>query len=131
MAGLETELAIEGISYLGGTAPEDNTLEPFHLENWTPDKDVVGVLCGLDLSINYTKLSKAFNYLRRDCGEKDENGWGGECKFLATNTDSTYPTGGGLLPGAGSLSAVLRFSTGRDPVSIGKPGPTMMDCIKE
>ena len=78
------------------------------------------MLCGLDTSINYTKLSKAFNYLLRNDG----------CAFLVTNEDSTYPTAEGLLPGAGSVSAPLRFALGRDPVAIGKPKGTMLDCIK-
>jgi len=78
------------------------------------------VLCGLDTSINYTKLSKAFTYLRSN---KD-------CAFLATNTDSTYPSAEGLLPGAGSISAPLSFALGRQPVSIGKPASTMLDCVK-
>jgi len=121
MSGLEHELASEGISYIGGTAEEDNTLAPFSLSSFKRDPDVEIVLCGLDTAINYTKLCKAFQYLHE--GED-------KCKFLATNVDSTYPASGGLLPGAGSLSAVLSNSLGREPLSLGKPGKTMMDCIK-
>ncbi|KAG8761330.1 hypothetical protein FRC14_004735 [Serendipita sp. 396] len=121
MSGLEYELAQEGISYIGGSALEDNTLEPFKLESFQKDPSVKAVLCGLDTSINFTKLCKAFQYLQN--GEE-------ECKFLATNVDSTYPQKGGLLPGAGSLSASLSRALGREPLSIGKPGRTMLDCIK-
>ncbi|TBU41099.1 2-phosphoglycolate phosphatase [Dichomitus squalens] len=120
MAGLEEELDEEGIVHIGGTDPEDNTLENFSLAKWTPDPSVGAVLCGLDTSINYTKLSKAFNYLLRNEG----------CQFLVTNEDSTYPTAEGLLPGAGSVSAPLRYALGREPVAIGKPKSTMLDCIK-
>jgi len=119
MSGIEEELQEEGISYIGGTDPADNTLE-FSLTNFTLDPSVAVVLCGLDTSINYTKLSKAFQYLTRNDG----------CQFLVTNEDSTYPTSHGLLPGAGSLSAPLRFALERDPLSIGKPAATMLDCIK-
>ncbi len=100
--------------------PADNTLEPFSLGDWTPDPDVGAVLCGLDTSVNYTKLSKAFHYLLHAPG----------CHFLATNEDSTYPTAHGLLPGAGCIGAPLRYALGRDPVSIGKPAGTMLECIK-
>lgn len=104
--------------------PADNTLAPFSLDSFTPDPSVAAVLCGLDTSINYTKLSKAFQYITCNPG----------CLFLATNEDSTYPmksgSGGGLLPGAGAISAPLRFALGRDPISIGKPARTMLDCIK-
>ncbi|TCD68778.1 hypothetical protein EIP91_009791 [Steccherinum ochraceum] len=120
MSGMEEELRDEGISFIGGTSPEDNTLEPFSLANWTPDPNVGAVLCGLDTSINYTKLSKAFAYLRRDPS----------VAFLVSNEDSTYPTADGLLPGAGSVSAPLRYALGKDPVAIGKPNSTMLTCIK-
>lgn len=73
------------------------------------------------MSINYTKLSKAFIHLNIDPS----------CLFLVTNEDSTYPAQGGvLLPGAGSISAPLRYALGRDPLSLGKPSQVMMDCIK-
>jgi len=120
MSGVEEELRNEGVSFIGGTDPADNTLEPFSLENFPNDPNVAAVLCGLDTNINYTKLSKAFQYLIRNPG----------CLFLATNEDSTYPSAHGLLPGAGSISAPLRFALGKDPLSMGKPSGTMLDCIK-
>ncbi|KAJ7056859.1 HAD-like domain-containing protein [Mycena amicta] len=120
MKGMEEELRDEGVSFLGGTDPADCTLAPFSLADFTLDPDVGAVVCGLDTAINYTKLSKAFQYLTRNPG----------CHFLATNKDSTYPAGDGLLPGAGAVSAPLRYALGRDPVAIGKPASTMLDCIK-
>ncbi|KLO09972.1 2-phosphoglycolate phosphatase [Schizopora paradoxa] len=119
MPGLEEELRAEGIKHVGGSDPADNTLEPFTPSSFSPDPDVGAVLCGLDTSINYTKLSKAFIYLQNP-----------SCLFLATNEDSTYPTAGALLPGAGAISAPLRFALGKNPASIGKPARTMLDCIK-
>ena len=100
--------------------PADNTLEPFSLTGFTKDPAVGAVVCGLDMKVNYTKLSKAFQYL-----QDDQN-----CHFIATNEDSTYPSSHGLLPGAGSISAPLRTASGRDPVCCGKPASTMLDCIK-
>ncbi|KAJ7104162.1 HAD-like domain-containing protein [Mycena belliarum] len=120
MKGMEEELHEEGVAFLGGMDPADCTLEPFSLADFTLDPDVGAVLCGLDTNINYTKLSKAFQYLTRNPG----------CVFLATNEDSTYPVADGLLPGAGSISAPLRYALGKDPISIGKPATTMLDCIK-
>ncbi|KAF8586948.1 p-nitrophenyl phosphatase [Ramaria rubella] len=118
--GIEQELKEEGIQYLGGTDPEDNTLEPFSLKSFILDPSVGAVLCGLDTSVNYTKYSKAFQYLTRNEG----------CLFLATNGDSTYPAGDGILPGSGSIMAPLRFSLKREPTVIGKPNKTMIDCIR-
>ncbi|KAL0061305.1 hypothetical protein AAF712_011882 [Marasmius tenuissimus] len=119
-SGLEEELREEGITYIGGTDPADCTITPFSLENFTLDPDVAAVVCGLDTAINYTKLSKAFQYLTRNPG----------CQFIVTNEDSTYPAAHGLLPGAGSISAPLRYALGKDPIAIGKPAKTMLDCIK-
>ncbi|KAG5641372.1 hypothetical protein DXG03_005378 [Asterophora parasitica] len=118
-SGLEEELHEEGIAFLGGTDPADCTLAPFDLSNFELDPDVAAVVCGLDTQINYTKLSKAFQYLTRNP----------ECLFVATNEDSTYPSADGLLPGAGSISAPLRYAHGKDPVCTGKPSSTMLDCI--
>ncbi|KAF7319590.1 4-nitrophenylphosphatase [Mycena chlorophos] len=120
MKGMEEELADEGVSFIGGTDPADATLQPFSLSDFALDPTVGAVVCGLDTAINYTKLSKAFQYLTRNPG----------CHFLATNEDSTYPAGDGLLPGAGAISAPLRYALGRDPVAIGKPAKTMLDCIQ-
>ncbi|TFK68159.1 p-nitrophenyl phosphatase [Pluteus cervinus] len=119
-SGLEEELQNEGFFVLGGSDPADCTLEPFSLENFSLDPDVGAVVCGLDQMITYTKFSKAFQYLTRIPN----------CHFIATNEDSTYPTAHGTLPGGGSLSAVLRYAIGRDPVCTGKPQQVMLDCIK-
>ncbi|TEB32861.1 p-nitrophenyl phosphatase [Coprinellus micaceus] len=120
MAGLEEELRSEGIAFLGGTDLADNTLESFDLGTWKRDPDVGAVICGLDTKINYTKLSKAFQYLLNDP----------ECHFIETNEDSTYPSAHGLLPGAGSISAPLRCAIQRAPVICGKPSTTMLDSIQ-
>ncbi|KAJ4478240.1 HAD-like domain-containing protein [Lentinula aciculospora] len=120
MTGLEEELRDEGVAYIGGTDPVDKTLESFSLEHFELDPNVAAVVCGLDTTVNYTKLSKAFQYLTRNPG----------CQFIVTNEDSTYPSGHGLLPGAGAISAPLRYALGKDPISIGKPAKTMLDCIQ-
>jgi len=121
MEGLEEELAQEGILYEGGTDPADNTLAPFSLATFTPPSPpIAAVVCGLDTAINYTKISKALQHFLINP----------DCHFIATNEDSTYPAAGGILPGAGAISATLRYALKRDPISIGKPNSTMLDCIK-
>lgn len=102
--------------------PEDNNSQvPFSLDAFVLDPDVSAVLCGLDTAVNYTKISKALQYLTRVP----------DCLFIATNTDPTYPAEAGrLLPGAGSIVAPVRYALGRDPVSCGKPNKVMLDCIK-
>ena len=41
--------------------------------------------------------------------------------FVATNTDPTYPTPAGLLPGNGALVAAVAAAAGMEPVVAGKP----------
>ncbi|HEU5035292.1 MAG TPA: HAD-IIA family hydrolase [Mycobacteriales bacterium] len=45
--------------------------------------------------------------------------------WVATNLDPTVPSPRGRLPGNGALVAALRHATGVEPVSTGKPDPTM------
>lgn len=45
--------------------------------------------------------------------------------WVAGNTDSTYPSPRGPLPGNGALVAALVTATGRTPVVVGKPEPEL------
>jgi 4-nitrophenyl phosphatase len=51
-------------------------------------------------------------------------------RFIATNTDATYPIEGGrLIPGAGSIVAAVRTCAGIDPLVIGKPNTLLVEMI--
>jgi glycerol 3-phosphatase-2 len=51
-------------------------------------------------------------------------------RFLATNTDPTYPTGDGLDPGAGALVSAVATAGGRAPdVVAGKPHEAMARLV--
>ena len=51
-------------------------------------------------------------------------------RFLATNTDATYPLEGErLAPGAGAIVASLRTCTQTDPLVLGKPNPFLIEMI--
>ena len=121
-AGIEEELASEGVAYFGGTDPDDQ--QPMRPEDYAafavPDPTVGVVLVGLDHGLNYRKMARAYHLLQKNPGTV----------FLATNTDSTFPTPAGLFPGAGSMSAPLTYMTGREPLSLGKPSLAMMDAIE-
>ncbi|KAF8876063.1 HAD-like domain-containing protein [Infundibulicybe gibba] len=110
MSGLEEELKAEGIACAGGTSPEDCTLDPFSLSDFTLDPDIAAVVCGLDTTITYTKLSKAFQYLTRNPG----------CQFIATNEDKK----------SRSSQRAVALRTWEGPIMHGKPSATMMDCIR-
>lgn len=49
--------------------------------------------------------------------------------LLATNEDPTYPTPGGLLPGAGALLAAVATASGVVPDVAGKPHQAMADLV--
>lgn len=80
------------------------------------DEEAKAVVVGLDPQLTYEKLKRAALLIR------------GGADFIATNQDMTIPVPEGLAPGAGSLVAALRASTGREPiVTIGKPGAPMFE----
>ncbi|KAG1724631.1 uncharacterized protein EDB91DRAFT_123486 [Suillus paluster] len=64
--------------------------------------------------------NEAFQYLTRT-----------GCQFLVTgNGESTFPSADIFQPGAGAISAPLRFALETDLISIGEPAKTMLDCIQ-
>lgn len=119
--GLEEELHEVGIETVGGTDPVFN--QPFDEEAMKTIKRDPGIGCvvaGLDTQINYRKLAYAQAQLQDP-----------ECLFLATNIDSTFPSAGRLLPGAGTVIQAVATSAGREPsAALGKPSQEMMDAVK-
>ena len=86
-------------------------------ENEPDDAEVV--LVALDTHVNYLKLANAGMLIRKGA------------QFIATNTDATYPTPKGLMPGAGTMVAAVTAASGREPLVIGKPEPTMFEQAME
>lgn len=52
-------------------------------------------------------------------------------RFVATNTDATFPVAGGLLPGNGAIVASVAVASGVDPVVAGKPNEAMAALVRE
>jgi len=84
----------------------------FHLV----ESGAVAVVCGIDFDLTYGKLRTA-TLLIRDGAE-----------FIGTNPDSSFPSPEGLVPGAGSILALLESASGRAPTIIGKPMRGMFDA---
>lgn len=125
-AGIEQELAELGYTTVGGTDPslvEDGVVfDQNHPGLSTLDDDVGAVLTGLTFNLNYLKLSITMQYLL-----KDSHG----IPFIATNIDSTFPSKGKLLIGAGSIIESVAYASGRQPDAIcGKPNQAMLNAIK-
>ncbi|ODA80102.1 hypothetical protein RJ55_03060 [Drechmeria coniospora] len=122
-AGIEQELASEGVPYIGGTDPNlrrDITPADFQgiADGSLMDPEVGAVLCGLDFHINYLKLAHGLHYLRRGA------------IFLATNIDSTLPMHHNIFLGAGSVMIPVANASGQKPLELGKPSQAMMDAIE-
>lgn len=83
------------------------------------DQNVQAVVVGMDRDLNYTKLSKATLFIRAGAD------------FIGSNPDTTFPTPEGLVPGTGSIIALIESATSQKPFFAGKPYPTMMNMAFE
>lgn len=77
------------------------------------------VIMGIDRGINFQKASEA-TLLVRD-----------GIPFYATNTDATFPTPRGEIPGSGAWISVITTATGVQPIVAGKPYPFLMEMSLE
>lgn len=77
------------------------------------------VVMGLDRSVNFEKLVEATLLVRTGI------------PFYATNTDRTFPTLRGQIPGAGAWISVITTATNVQPIVAGKPFPFLMDLSME
>ncbi|MDQ0338167.1 4-nitrophenyl phosphatase [Caldalkalibacillus uzonensis] len=108
--------------YVVGEAALANSLREAGCQLVSEEKDLGRcdfVVMGLDRQITYDKLAKAALAVRAGA------------TFISTNADKALPTERGLLPGNGSLTAVVRTATGIEPTYIGKPEPFMLEMIME
>ena len=76
------------------------------------------VVVGRSLTLDFATLADAATAIR------------GGARFLATNTDATFPTPDGLEPGAGALVAYLEVGSGRRAEVAGKPEQPMADLVE-
>ena len=76
------------------------------------------VLVGLDWDLSYPRLTRAADAVRSGA------------RFIATNTDPTYPVAGGLLPGGGAMVAAVQATTGVVPEIAGKPHRPMRALLR-
>lgn len=85
------------------------------------DDDVEAVVVGLCRAFDYGMLTRAMQPLLNPTVE-----------FVATNRDATYPMEHGrLIPGSGAIVASLVTCSGREPATIGKPEPFLIERILE
>lgn len=81
--------------------------------------DADAVVVGYDPSFDYAAMTAASVAVRRGA------------RLVATNSDATYPTPQGPIPGAGSILASIATATGVEPLCAGKPHEPMATLVRE
>ena len=97
-------------------ALEERGFEILSVENAPQAQAVV---MGIDRNINFQTVVEATLLVR--------NG----IPFYATNTDKTFPTPRGEIPGSGAWISVITTATGIQPIIAGKPFPFLMELSLE
>jgi HAD superfamily hydrolase (TIGR01450 family) len=98
--GVHEALARRGVKVVGAAAGPD------------------AVVVGRSVKLDYDELAAASNAIRDGA------------RFVATNSDSTYPTPHGPLPGAGALVAFVATAAGRQAEVAGKPHAAVAELVK-
>ena len=83
------------------------------------DQEPVAVVQGFAPDVGWAQLAQAAYAIQRGA-------W-----FVASNLDLTLPNEHGFAPGNGALVGAVRAATGVDPVSAGKPEPTLYHLAVE
>ena len=99
---------------------EDGIVEALTAHGLTP-VDVgpcEAVIAGICRRFDYDLLDRAQAAIRAGA------------RFVATNTDATYPAPHGLVPGAGAIVAAIATAAGRSPVVAGKPNPPTVELLR-
>ena len=81
-------------------------------------REAEAVVVGLDRALTYARLKDAVLAV------------GNGARFIATNTDSTYPTPEGLWPGGGAIVAAIEKASGVAPEVAGKPNEPMRAMVR-
>lgn len=76
------------------------------------------VVVGRTVELSYDELTAAASAIRDGA------------RFLATNTDATFPTPHGLEPGAGAIVAFLATASGTEPIVAGKPHQSAANVVR-
>lgn len=77
------------------------------------------VVQGIDRQLTYDRIAAAVGHIRSGA------------RYILTNPDVLLPSDSGLIPGAGSISAILEKASGVHPTVIGKPSAILMNYALE
>jgi glycerol 3-phosphatase-2 len=105
------------VSCLGGEGVRE-ALAGAGVEIVQPEDGPEAVVVGRTLQLDFDVLARAAAAIR------------GGARFIATNTDATFPTPHGPEPGAGALVAYLEVGSGRKAEPAGKPEAPMAALVR-
>ena len=108
-----------GPVYIVGEVGLHQALAEANFQHSTDEEDVLAVVVGLSLGIDYVTIARAAQLIR------------GGAAFIGTNPDKTFPTPQGLYPGAGVMLAAVESASGAKPTVIGKPQSGMYQVALE
>jgi HAD superfamily hydrolase (TIGR01450 family) len=90
-------------------------VDPERAHRRTPDAVVVG----FTRSFDFDQLAAAARAVRDGA------------VLIGTNTDPTYPTPDGEIPGGGAILAAVATASGREPLVAGKPHEPLVAMVRE
>jgi 4-nitrophenyl phosphatase len=93
--------------------------EGFEVLSVEKASNAAAVVIGMDRGVTFQKMVEATLLVRRGI------------PFYATNSDKTFPTPRGQVPGAGAWASVIVTASGVEPIIAGKPFPFLMDLSLE
>lgn len=97
-------------------ALEEKRFEIVSIEN---AEQAEAVVMGIDRGVNFQKIAEATLLVRAGI------------PFYTTNTDRTFPTPRGEIPGSGAWVSIITTATGVQPIVAGKPFPYLMELALE
>lgn len=119
--GIEDELDLIGVPYIGAGADSDKKADMKPGGKLDVDPDIGAVIVGFDRDVNYYKIQTA---------QLAINELGAE--FIATNLDAvTHLTDAQEWAGNGAMVGAIKGCTGQEPTLVGKPSPLMIDYMEE
>ena len=101
-----------------GGAGLNEALDERGIERVRSESAPDAVVVGRSLELDYDELAAAATAIRSGA------------RFVASNTDGTFPTGGGPVPGAGALVAYLEVASGQKAEVAGKPHEPMAELVR-
>ncbi len=119
MAAAELVGPSQAATLLVGAAGAIPELERYQCPLVDSAEKAQAVVVGLTTKLSYGLLTEATRALLKGA------------RFVATNTDPTYPLPTGPAPGAGAIVALLETTSGRAAEAAGKPHEPIRRMIKE